>query len=98
MDQRDVLLGRISSQQRETDRDSTAIGAVPHQPSPGLPHSLPIRAQGSGNDVVVAVNRDMDTAEGIDDVTRLRVSPAEMRVQDDGYIGPVQPLIPHTSD
>jgi hypothetical protein len=60
----------------------------------GLPHSLAIRAQRRGNDVVVAMDRDVDTADSVDEFTRLRVRPAEVRVEDDSDIGPVEPLIP----
>ncbi|GLW35209.1 hypothetical protein Areg01_81450 [Actinoplanes regularis] len=93
LDERDVVLGRVGSQQREPDRDSIAVGAVPHQPSPGLPHLLPIGAQRRDNDVVVAMDRDVDIAEGVDKFTRLRVRLAEMSVEDDSDIGPVEPLI-----
>ncbi|GAA4975062.1 hypothetical protein GCM10025331_81860 [Actinoplanes utahensis] len=93
MDQRNVALGRIGGQQRESDRGGIAIGAVPHQPPAGLTHSLPICAQRSGNDVVVAMNRDVDIAEGADEFTRLRARAAEVLVEDDSDIGPVEPLI-----
>ncbi|GGN52057.1 hypothetical protein GCM10010109_92730 [Actinoplanes campanulatus] len=94
MDQWDVALGRISGQQREPDRSGIAIGAVPHQPPAGLPHTLPIRAQRRSNNVVVAMDGKVDIAEGIGKFTRLRVRLAEVPVEDDGDIGPVQSLIP----
>jgi hypothetical protein len=96
LDQRNVALGRIGGQQRESDRGGIAIDAVPHQPSSGLPHSLPIRAQRRSNDVVVAMNRDVDIAERVDKFTRPRVRVTEVPVEDDSDIGPVKPLIPRT--
>ncbi|GIF42360.1 hypothetical protein Axi01nite_66710 [Actinoplanes xinjiangensis] len=71
---------------------------MPHQPPAGLPHALPVRAQRRGNDVVVAMDRDVDIVEGVDKSTRLRVMLAEVPVEDDSDIGPVEPWIPRTPD
>ncbi|WP_157408468.1 hypothetical protein [Actinoplanes sp. N902-109] len=94
LDQRDVVPGAVGGQQRESDRGSVAVRAVPHQPPAGVPQTFPIRAQGRGNDVVVAMDRDMDVSKGVDKVVRLRVRPAEMPVENDSDIGPEQPVIP----
>ncbi|MEV1155934.1 hypothetical protein AB0J27_11075 [Micromonospora chokoriensis] len=96
MDQRDVVLGPISGQQRESNRGGIAVVAVPHQPPAGLPHALPIRAQRRGNDVVVAIDRDVGIAEGVDKFTRLRVRLAGVLVEDDSDIGSVESSIRHS--
>lgn len=95
MDERDIFLGPIGGQQREPHRGGIAIDAVPHQPPTGLPHALPIRAQRRGGDVVVALDRDVDLAEGVDEFTRRRAGPAEVFVEDDSGIGPVEASIPY---
>jgi hypothetical protein len=69
---------------------------VSHQPPAGLPYSLPIRAQRRGNDVVVAMDRDVDIAEGVDKLNRLRARLTEMPVEDDSDIGSVEPAVPRT--
>ncbi|GAB3854939.1 hypothetical protein GCM10029963_48750 [Micromonospora andamanensis] len=70
---------------------------MPHQPAAGPPHSLPIRAQRRGNDVFIAVDRDVHIAEGVDKLTRLRVGLTEVPVEDDSDIGTVEPPIPRTT-
>ncbi len=95
LDQRDVFLGPIGGQQREPDRGGIAIDAVPHQPPAGVPHALPIRAQRRGNDVVIALDRDVDLAKGVDELTRRRIRPAEVFVEDDSGIGPMEAPIPY---
>ncbi len=81
LNQRDVALDRIGGQQRESDRGGVALGAVAYQPPAGLPHSLPIRAQRRGNDVVVVMDRNVDIAEGIDKVARLYAGVTEVPVE-----------------
>jgi hypothetical protein len=73
-----------------------AIDAVPHQPPTGLPHALPIRAQRRGSNVVVGLDRDVDVAKGINEFTRRRAGPAEVFVEDDSDIGPVQASITYS--
>ncbi|GIJ24528.1 hypothetical protein Vlu01_51520 [Micromonospora lutea] len=97
MDQWDVVFGCIGGQQRESDRDDIAVGAVPHQPSAGFSHSLPIRAQRRGNDVVIAMDRNVSIAEGVDKLTRPRVRLTEVLVEDGGDIRAVEPLILRTT-
>jgi hypothetical protein len=68
---------------------------VPHQPPTGLPHALPIRSQRRGNNVLVALDRDVNIVEGVDKVTWLRVRLLEVPVEDDSGIGSVKSSIPH---
>src|SRR4051812_28949175 len=96
LDERDVVLGPVSGQQRESDCGGIAVGAVPHQPPTGLPYSLPIRAQRRSNDVMVEMDRDADIAEGVDKLNRRRVRLTEMPVEDDSDIGSVEAAVPRT--
>jgi hypothetical protein len=68
---------------------------VPHQPPTGLPHALPIRAQRRGNNVLVALDRDLYLAKGVDEFTRRRVGLAEVIVEDDSDIDPIKASIPY---
>ncbi|BCL12557.1 hypothetical protein GCM10017556_02960 [Micromonospora sagamiensis] len=66
---------------------------MPDQPPAGLPHPLPVRAQRRCGDVLVVMDRDVGVVERVHEFGRRRVGLAEVRVEDGGNVGTLEPLV-----